>query len=40
MGFPLQAGVKKTDKEKVPGTVVSKEGEFDSLLGHERTHPY
>ena len=24
--------------KKVPGTVVSKEGHADSLLGHERTH--
>ena len=27
-------------KEKVQGTVVSKEGDTDSLLGHERTHNY
>ena len=48
MGLPLQARVERTvhavetdwlsNKEKIPCTVVSKEGHADSLLGHERNH--
>ena len=48
MGFPQRICVEKTvhgvemhwlsDKEKVPGVAVSKEGHVDSLLGHEETH--
>ena len=50
MDLQLQARVKKTvhqmethwlsGKEKVPGTVVSKESHVDSLLRQERTHHY
>ena len=50
MGLPLRINVKKiikgveirwlSSKEKVPGAVVSKEGNTDSLLRHERIHCY
>ena len=50
MGFALRASVEKitcgvethwiSGKENVPGAVVSKEGNADGLLGHERTHHY
>ena len=50
MDLPPWAYVEKTvhgvkthwhsSKEKVPGTVVSKEGHADSVLKHEMTHHY
>ena len=50
MGLPLWTWAKKTvhgvkthwlsSKEKVPGAIVSKEDNADSLLGYVRTHPY
>ena len=50
MGLPLWSWMEKTvhgvkkhwlsNKEKVLGATVSKEGHADSLLGHERIHHY
>ena len=50
VGLPQRAWLEKTvhevetfwlsDKEKVPVTAISKEGDADNFLGHERGHRY
>ena len=36
----MKSGNTLSDKEKVPGAVVSKEDHADSFVGHNRTHHY